>query len=87
MQTTVDAVRRLIGQRQSQRRIAEELGVSRTTVYRIARGRRPDPPPRVSRKERDEEPVGRIARCAGCGGRVYLPCRLCKVRRLKRGKP
>lgn len=76
----VEEVRRLLAEgRFSQRRIAVLTGVSRTTVSNIARGRRPDYPQRAC----DDElglACGPLGRCPGCGGRVYLPCRLCHVR-------
>jgi len=31
----------------------------------------------------EEEPAGPPVRCPGCGGRVYPPCRLCRMRRIK----
>ena len=65
----------------SNRQIASITGVTRTIVGRIADGtHRPQ-----SRRERApsvDEPLGPAVRCSGCGGRVYLPCVLCRVRSL-----
>lgn len=85
-QGMVDEIRRLLAdQTLSQRRIARMTGISRATVGAIASGSRPDYP---IRSTADDElfapPWGPATRCPGCGGRVYLPCRLCHVRRLKR---
>ena len=66
----------------SQRKIAVLVGVSRGTVGTIASGRRrygdasPDPCDNVP-----EEPSGPPARCPGCGGLVYMPCLLCRLRK------
>jgi hypothetical protein len=66
----------------SQRRIARLTGVSRGTVGAIARGRRPlDLRPKCADEE-SFRPLGPPARCRGCGGKVYMPCQLCRVRAL-----
>ncbi len=79
----VTEVRRLLADgKLSQRKIAKALRVSRGTVGAIASGRRPDYPLRRSR-ESDESslrPTGPPRRCPGCGGMVYLPCRVCQTR-------
>ena len=56
-------------------------GVSRGTVSAIAQGKRDD----LRRRPIDDwdEPLGPLVRCSECGGRVYAPCRLCRIRRLK----
>lgn len=81
----VDEIRRMLaGGAHSQRQIARMTGVSRATVGAIASGVRPDYP---LRPPGDEflmgHECGTPKRCPGCGGRVFLPCRLCYVRRLK----
>ena len=80
-QGLVDEIRRLLAAGQwSMRKIARELRVSRGTVGAIAHGRRPDRLPRPA----DDDlllPRGPLRRCPGCGGMVYLPCLLCRVRR------
>jgi hypothetical protein len=79
---TVTEVRRLLAEGVlSQRKIAGLTGVSRGTVGAIASGARPDyaalRPPGDGEWE---ESAGPAVRCPGCGGMVYLPCRLCHVR-------
>ena len=71
--------------RLSQRRIARVTGISRATVGAIAAGKRPDYEERrqLCRLEFEEPPLGPPERCAGCGGLVYMPCRLCRVRKIK----
>ncbi|REK06800.1 MAG: helix-turn-helix domain-containing protein [Planctomycetota bacterium] len=69
--------------RLSQRKIAKVLGVSRATVGAIASGKRPDYAARQRAREAEFEPLGPIERCPTCGGRVYMPCRLCRVRDYK----
>lgn len=67
----------------SQRKIARKLGLCRKSVRRIVdvqRGlqvHRPDDEPPI-----DAPPAERPQRCPGCGGKVYLPCRLCAARRI-----
>jgi hypothetical protein len=80
----IHEVRRLLEVRPelSQREIARMTGVSRATIGSVASGRRPDYLPRV-RDEVEERPQGPPERCRGCGGLVYMPCRLCRVREIK----
>ena len=76
---------RLLNETQfSHRKIAKMVGISRGVVGAIAAGTRPDyDARRRARDEAEEEKVGPVGRCPTCGARVYLPCRLCKVRELK----
>lgn len=67
----------------SQRQIARQTGISRATVGAIASGKRPEYQPRP-RDDEPDRPTGPPERCPGCGGRVYLPCRLCRIRAVKR---
>lgn len=67
----------------SQRKIARTLGVSRATVSAIASGKRPDYEARMRARAAEFEPLGPIERCVTCGGRVYMPCHLCRVRKFK----
>ncbi len=79
---TVLEIRRLLASgHHSQRQVARITGVSRGTVGAIALGRRPDYPP----EPEDNEPNTNVppVRCPGCGGWVYAPCRLCRVRAAK----
>jgi hypothetical protein len=68
--------------RLSQRQIARRLGLSRGSVALIAQGAWAGYSAPLHADE--EQPTRPAQRCPGCGGRVYLPCRLCAVRRLKR---
>ena len=82
----VELIQRLVAEgKLSQRKIAKLAGVSRATVASIADGTRPDYSARQTepKSEFDQETTGPPVRCPGCGGRVYAPCRLCRVRRLK----
>ena len=71
----------------SQRRIAELVGISRTSVCSIAKGRLQQKladhgdEPRVGRHPRAFG--GPLRRCHTCGGRVHMPCLLCQVRAIK----
>ena len=81
----VQEVRRLLAKGNlSQRKIAGLTGISRGTVGAIAAGRRPDHVS-LGRAAKDvfPEPAGPLQRCPGCGGMVYMPCRLCQARALK----
>lgn len=74
-------IRRLLALGQlSQRNIATLTGTSRGTVGAIAAGTRPEYESRRARPDEYAEPVGPPVRCPGCGGKVYLPCRLCYLR-------
>jgi len=66
----------------SQRKIAAIMGVSRGSVAAIASGRRRDGDV-LSGASGDAaaEPSGPPSRCPGCGGLVYMPCLLCRLRR------
>ena len=75
------AQRLLIDGKLSHRAIAKKLDVSRGSVSAIASGLLRTQPQAVP----DDDPLetGPIERCASCGGRVYVPCRLCRVRQWK----
>ncbi len=83
--TVIDDIRQLLAEgKLSQRKIAEQVGVSRGSVASVARGPRPDY--ESIRRERavraaEQEPLklGPLARCSTCGGKVYMPCRLCAL--------
>ncbi len=80
----IKEVERLLAQgTYSQRQISRLTGVSRATIGGIASGRRPDYEAMVREKQLEDQPPGPLARCPGCGGLVYTPCRLCRVRALK----
>jgi hypothetical protein len=78
----VEGIRRLLAAgRWSMRRIARELRVSRGTVSAIAHGKRRERRARPADDDPVVEPRGPLKRCPGCGGLVYAPCLLCRVRR------
>ena len=81
----VNDVLRLLNQgKASQRSVAHAMGISRATVAKIATGKFRPYRPRDDGNPHDSwRPTGPIGRCPTCGGRVYLPCRLCSVRALK----
>lgn len=65
------------------RKIARMTGVSRGTVGAIARGERRDYHTSDGNGGKEvDEPPGPAQRCPNCGGMVYMPCRLCRVRTL-----
>ena len=78
--TVIEIQRLLDAKTHSQRRIAVLLGVSRGSVAAIASGKR-----RAElADECDDAPAehaGPPARCPGCGGLVYMPCLLCRLRK------
>lgn len=78
----VNEIRRLLaGGDYSQRKIARMTGVSRGTIGAIALGRRPDYESRSKEEDETALPLGPLGRCKICGAKVYLPCRLCELRR------
>ncbi|NLE38184.1 MAG: helix-turn-helix transcriptional regulator [Pirellulaceae bacterium] len=79
----IDRIRRLLAERKlSERKIAALVGVSRGTVAGVARGDRPDYEAmrRKRQEQKDPLPRGPLGRCPTCGGKVYMPCRLCQMR-------
>lgn len=77
----VDEVKQLLAQgSMSQRQIAKRTKISRSSVALIANGRRPEYPLRGEDEDEYWHEEGPIGRCPTCGGRVHLPCRLCRVR-------
>jgi hypothetical protein len=52
-------------------------------VGAIAHGKRPDYPDHPLQEWLIDRPSGLPRRCPGCGGMVYLPCLLCRVRNEK----
>lgn len=80
-QTQAEIERLLAAGLHTQRMIAAMTGVSRGTVQAIHCGRRGDRVAAGLRLADDGvEPSATAERCAGCGGRVFMPCRLCRVR-------
>lgn len=81
----VQEVRRLlIEEHLSQRNVAIRTGVSRGTVHAIARGKRADCLPRAEAEEEMPSPMGPLRRCPTCGGKVQMPCLLCRLRQMQR---
>lgn len=81
-----EARRLLVEGKLSQRKIAQEIGISRSTLAGIASGRRPDYEALRQARGLAEQPLGPVERCRTCGGLVHMPCQLCKVRALKEGE-
>ncbi len=87
--TVVLEIRRLLSESElSQRAIAARMGVARDTVRAVASGRR-SLEPRTADQNRTprryySKPVIVPQRCAGCGGLVHIPCRLCRIREYQR---
>jgi hypothetical protein len=77
----VEKVRQLLAGQVSIRAIARKLRLSRDTVQAIAHGRRHDPPRPLD--EEELKCLGPPVRCAKCGGMVYPPCSLCRIRAIK----
>lgn len=82
----VNEIKRLLETRDlSQRQIAKRLGTSRGTVSDVAKGRRRT---RTKKKNTDADLLvfsneSELARCPGCGGKVYMPCLRCRICSLK----
>jgi hypothetical protein len=78
-ESLVAEIRRLLAAGHTQRDVARMVGVARNTVSTIAAGERPD---RAAARETDlsSMPRTKARRCTTCGGMVYPPCKLCKVR-------
>ncbi|MBN2580891.1 MAG: helix-turn-helix domain-containing protein [Pirellulales bacterium] len=76
-----EEIRRLLAAgKMSRRKIARLTGVSRGTVGLIAAGKRRGPvPPWEDDPARPLEPP---KRCPSCGGLVFMPCRLCRMRQV-----
>ena len=82
----IQLIRALMKQPQlSQRSVAELAKVSRDVVRRVALGKLRVERPRTPPPEMELEELRPYVRCRRCGGRVVLPCRLCRLRgRLER---
>jgi transcriptional regulator with XRE-family HTH domain len=85
----IGEIQRLLAEgKLSQRKIAKLTGVSRGTVGAVANGKRQVRPRQVDGWEAGLEPQpGPPQHCPGCGGLVYLPCRLCRTREFLAAHP
>jgi hypothetical protein len=82
--SVVSEIHRLLSEgRLSRRAIARQIGVSRGSVNLIANGRREAREDQPADKRRRQK-RGLARRCRQCGGRVYLPCLLCRARAYQR---
>jgi hypothetical protein len=75
----VEEIERLLALGRSRRDVARIVGVSRTTVNRVAAHKRPDVADPVE-TDLSSLPRRKPRRCRTCGGMVYLPCKLCRTR-------
>lgn len=83
-ESKIEEARRLLAAgKLSQRRIAQAIGISRATLSGIASGKRPDYEALRRARGQQDEPLGPIERCPTCGGKVHMPCRLCRLRALR----
>lgn len=72
-------IQRLLADGQlTQGQIAQKLGVSRTFVNFVHRGRLHTPFQTRIRDDREAEPLPR--RCPECGAKVFMPCIACRTR-------
>jgi len=65
------------------REIAQMMKVGRATVGAISRGKRR---PGHSRPKMDEQLIGPVLRCPGCGAKVMMPCHACSIRKMSKSK-
>jgi hypothetical protein len=75
----IQEIQRLLAAGYSKRQTARLTKVSRNTVNHIAAGvrrDRPDPQETALSSLRRQKPK----RCGTCGGLVYAPCKLCRLR-------
>ena len=78
----IEEIQRLLAEGDlSQRKIAKLMKVSRGTVAAVASGKRRPYYPRP--EDSDEQFMGPVRRCPGCGGMATMPCRACRIRELK----
>src|SRR5436190_24112506 len=80
----VKKIRKLLAEGWSLRKITRKMHLARGTIDAIARDRRYSLLP--SPGEDGSQCVVPPVRCTKCGGMVYPPCRLCRVRAVKARK-
>jgi len=78
LETVLEIQRLLAEGRLSQGQIAQKLGVSRTFVNFVHRGRLRTPLQARIKDDLEQEPTPR--RCPECGAKVYMPCIACRTR-------
>ena len=71
-------VERLLAAGHAQRKVARLTGVCRNTINRIAAGERPEQKA-PEETELSSLPRTMAVRCPTCGGKVYPPCKLCRI--------
>lgn len=77
----IEAVKKAIASGKSSRKIAMELGISRTSVYNVQRGLcRIQRPPKEPSPQAYFDENAPYTRCPTCGGLVKMPCLLCRIR-------
>ncbi|HEY2881081.1 MAG TPA: hypothetical protein VGJ15_01580 [Pirellulales bacterium] len=77
----VELVRQLLARgNMSQREMARFLNINRGTIRSIASGKRFNYQERQSADEETTNYMVPAVRCPGCGGMVYTPCRVCRLR-------
>jgi transposase-like protein len=81
-----EIVRLLKEGRQSQRKIAKRLGVSRGTVSALANGQRGLFGRAREAEETERGPLLPPQRCPKCGFFVHLPCLVCRTREYRHGR-
>ena len=82
---TITEVRRLLRHGHlSPHEIASLTGVCRTTVWKIANDERSRGEREILEDEEASTYETPPERCRSCGGLVYMPCRLCKIRATQR---
>jgi len=70
----------------SHRQIARHLGVGRGTINAIATGRRELHGKEPIKRQLTRGALSRPIRCPRCGFRVYMPCRICRMRQYRDGQ-
>ncbi len=85
----IDQIRQLLAEgKLTHCQIAAASGVSRGTVEAVSSGRRTTRGRAPLRQYQPSvEPAEPPERCPGCGGMVYMPCRLCRQRAAKAREP
>lgn len=78
--SVIAQIERLLDSNLSQRKIAETLGVSNTTVSRVASRKRSQ----IDLSDQIDKAQGPLVRCPKCGGRTRMPCAYCQITEIER---